>query len=179
MFIYNVKLNGTKIFKILLFVIIIFVLFLCGVVAYRLYKSTIKVKDSINDSGTICLTNENYSTILKAVHENIDDYIGQKFKFSGYVYRVYDLDKDQFILARNMIISSDMQTVIVGFLCNYDKSIELKDYSWVEIEGRITKGNYHGEMPILKIEKIKTIARPDNELVYPPDENYIPTSVIL
>lgn len=178
MFIYNVKLSGTKIFKVILTIIILFVIFLCGITAYRLYKATIKVRDDTNSNGkdVVNLTNKNYSTILKAVHENIDDYIGQKFKFSGFVYRVYDLEKNQFILARNMIISSDNQTVIVGFLCDYDKSVELKDYSWVEIEGCITKGKYHGDMPILKITNLKNIQKPNDEYVYPPDENYIPTS---
>ena len=69
-----------------------------------------------------------------------------------------------------------MQTVIVGFLCKYDDMINFNDYSWVEIEGTIEKCLYHNEpMPIIKINKINKIEKPDNEYVYPPDENYIPT----
>ena len=34
-------------------------------------------------------------------------------------------------------------------------------------------------MPILEINTIKEIEKPNDEYVYPPDENYIPTSVIL
>ncbi len=40
---------------------------------------------------------------------------GQKISFSGYVYRVYDLEEKQFILARDMIVSSDFQTMVVRF----------------------------------------------------------------
>ena len=68
-----------------------------------------------------------------------------------------------------MVISSDFQTVIVGFLC---ESSEVKDFSdscWVEIEGEIIKGDYHGEIPIIKITTIKEIATPSDEFVYPPD----------
>jgi len=48
------------------------------------------------------LTDENYTNILKAVHENLDTYIGQKISYIGYVYRVSDIEDNQFILARDM-----------------------------------------------------------------------------
>ena len=44
--------------------------------------------------------------------------------------------------------------------------------------GEITKGNYHGEIPILKITEIKQIDKPENEFTYPPDATYIPTGII-
>ena len=152
---------------------------MCGLIGYKLYNASIKVNDDIKQNEISELTNKNYSTILKTVHENIDTYVGQKIKFSGFVYRVYDLDKEQFVLARNMIISSDFQTVVVGFLCHYKDAINFKDNTWVEIEGTITKGTYHEDMPILEITSIKKIDKPNDEYVYPPDEDYIPTSVII
>ena len=179
MFIYNVKLSGTKIFKFVFAIIIIFVITLCGIIGYKIYNASIKVNDDIKQNEISELTNKNYSTILKTVHENIDTYVGQKIKFSGFVYRVYDLDAEQFVLARNMIISSDFQTVVVGFLCHYKDAINFKDNTWVEIESTITKGTYHGDMPILEITSIKKIDKPNDEYVYPPDEDYIPTSVIM
>ena len=79
-----------------------------------------------------------------------------------------------------MIISSDFQTVVVGFLCHYKDAVKFKDSIWVELEGKITKGNYHGSnMPILEVTTIKEIEKPNDEYVYPPDENYIPTSTII
>ena len=125
------------------------------------------------------ITANNYSNVLKAVHENIDDYVGTKINFTGYVYRVLDLKENQFILARDMIISSDFQSVIVGFLCEYDKALEYEDNSWVEITGEIIKGDYHGDMPIVKITNINKTNKPNDEYVYPPDESYIPTAGIL
>ena len=47
------------------------------------------------------------------------------------------------------------------------------------VEGEITKGDYHGEMPILKIDKIQRIEKPQDEFVYPPDDSFVPTSTIL
>jgi len=75
-----------------------------------------------------------------------------------------------------MIISSDFQTVVVGFLCNYNKAKDFEDGTWIEITGTITKGTYHGEMPVIDIENIQKIEKPSDEYVYPPDDDYIPTS---
>lgn len=180
MFIYNLKLNGSTLYKILLGLIILIVICLCGIVGYKIYKASIKVSDDIQSNKIANLDNTNYANILKMVHEDIDSYIGQNIKFSGFVYRVYDLDKEQFVLGRNMIISSDFQTVVVGFLCHYKDAITFSDSTWVELEGKITKGTYQGkDIPILEINNIRKIEKPNDEYVYPPDENYIPTSTIL
>ena len=88
MFIYNFKLNGSKLFKFIFAIIIVIVLVLCGIVSYKLYNASIRVDDGIKQNDVVELTNENYSTILKTVHDDIDTYIGQKIKFTGFVYRV-------------------------------------------------------------------------------------------
>ena len=50
----------------------------------------------------------------------------------------------------------------------------------IEITGEITKGEYHGDMPIIKITEIKKINKPSkDEYVYPPDDSYIPTYNVL
>ena len=97
----------------------------------------------------------------------------------GYVYRVLDFSENQFVLARDMVISSDYQSVIVGFLCEADNAKNFENNTWVEITGEITKGNYHGDMPIVKVTEMKMVDKPNEELVYPPDESYIPTNGIL
>ena len=118
----------------------------------------------------------NYTSILKAVNENIDEYVGTKINFTGYVYRVSDLNNNQFILARDMVISSDFQYLIVGFLCELENANDYDDNTWVEITGKILKGEYHGTIPIIKIENIKKVNKPNEEFVYPPDDSYIPTN---
>lgn len=181
MFIYNFKLNSSTLFKILLAVIVLIVIILCGIIGYKIYNASINsVNDNIKSNGITELTNQNYANVLQAVHDDIDSYVGQKIKFSGFIYRVSDLNEEQFVLGRNMIISSDFQTVVVGFLCQYKDAIKFRDNIWVELEGKITKGIYHGsDIPILEIITIKEIEKPNDEYVYPPDEDYIPTSIIL
>lgn len=134
----------------------------------------------IPQNGVSQISAKNYTNILKTVHENIDSYIGKKICFTGYVYRVLDLEENQFVLARDMIINSNSQTVVVGFLCEYDLAKDFENDTWVTITGEITKGDYHGDMPIIKVTQITVVDKPTTEeYVYPPDDSYIPTAGIL
>ena len=182
MFICNLKLNGNKFIKNFFIILLTIIIILCGIIIYKLFGNTIgffKSKTELKPTKINIINNKNYTNILNEVHNNLNTYEGQKIKFSGYVYRVYDFNENQFVLARNMIISSDFQTIVVGFLCESDEIKNFKDNTWIEIEGKITKGSYHGEIPIIKITKIQEIEKPNDEYVYPPDSSYIPTTNVL
>ena len=160
MFIFNMKLNKKIIFKIffIILTLIILIMFIMGIL--KLFKNK---DNSLNETFTQgkvnVISSTNYTNVLKTVHENLDNYVGTKVKIVGYVYRLYDFSDNQFVLARQMIISSDYQGVVVGFLCNLNEAEKYKDGCWVEIEGTITKGNYHGELPVIEIYKIKETNR--------------------
>lgn len=188
MFIYNCKINSKLLFKFLLII-----LFSCAIIIliYVLSKfinttkkdntftnndNTITTEDSIPTNDINNIKSTNYTTILKATHENIDNYIGLKINFTGYVYRISDFNDNQFVLARNMIISSNLQYVVVGFLCEYPQSSQYSSNSWVNVTGTITHGQYNNkDIPIIKVSDIQIVKEPTDSLVYPPDENYIPT----
>ncbi len=154
-----------------------------GIVMYRVFNganNSSKSNSCIPQSGVSQISPKNYTNILKSVHENIDSYVGKKICFTGYVYRVLDLQDNQFVLARDMIVNSNSQTVVVGFLCEYDESKNFDDNTWVQVTGEIFKGDYHGDMPIIKITDIKSVDKPSQEeYVYPPDDSYIPTAGVL
>lgn len=78
-----------------------------------------------------------------------------------------------------MIISSDFQTVVVGFLCHSTIANNFQDNTWVEMTGTITKGDYYGEIPIIEVEEINQVNTPSEEYVYPPDSSFVATSTIL
>ncbi len=177
MFVYNIKISSGKIFKLILSLIVIVALVITGIAIYKTFVGNSSLELDSDDIYTI--TSTNYTNILKAVHDNLDDYVGQKISFSGYVYRVYDLQDDEFVLARDMVVSSDFQTLVVGFLCHSDNSISLKDGTWISIVGEIKKGYYHGDIPIIDIIKLEEISKPTDNYVYPPDDTYIPTSSLL
>ena len=182
MFVCNFKVNGSKIFKYFFTGIVLLIIFILIFVSIKLFvgaKNERNLSSCMPQNEVSVISAKNYTNVLKAVHENIDNYVGIKINFTGYIYRVLDLTDTQFILARDMIISSDFQYVIVGFLCESENAKDFADETWVELTGEITKGNYHGDMPIIKVTEIKTVEKPNEEYVYPPDDSYIPTSGIL
>ena len=165
MFIYNFKLNGDKISKTILGILIVTISLLIIYVCFTLVsKSTFKTNDSLKKCELYELNSSNYTNVLKNVHDNLDLYVGQNIKFTG---------------GRNMIISSDYKAVVVGFLCSSPEIKNYADNEWIEIEGTITKGNYHGEIPVIKITKINKASNPSEEYVYPPDDNFVTTSTVL
>lgn len=177
MFTCNVSLNKTKFIKVFLGIVIIVLLIFLLYAAYRIYSESLSltVKDSIPKSDVINIDSSNCTNILKTVHDDLNTYVGKKIHFSGYIYRVSDFRTNQFVLARDMIISSNLQTLVVGFLCENKETVSFEDNTWVEVTGTITKGKYYEEVPVIQITEIKKIEKPKDSYVYPPDETFIPT----
>ena len=178
MFICNIKVNNSLIKKLGITLISLIVLIVFIVVGFKFYNavSAVKVKDKI-DNSNLDVTSSNYTSILKDSHENIDKYVGKKIKFTGFVYRLYDFSTNQFVLAREMIISSDNHAVVVGFLSESNDSCNYKDGTWVEAEGVIEKGFYHGDIPVIKVKNLKEVSVPSDEYVCPPDGSYISSEI--
>ena len=178
MYIYNLKLNGTKLFKIFFTLLVIIAFVLLCICLYKVFHHSKNDSYELSIPETSIITSENYTNILKEVHDNLENYIGQKVNITGYVYRLYDFEDTEFVIARNMLISSDNHSLVVGFLCNCKGKVDFKDGDWVNITGTISKGNYHGDIPIIEITQIKACDKPNDEFVYPPDDTYIPTAII-
>ena len=89
-----------------------------------------------------------------------------------------DFNKNQFVIARDMKFNNGSQSLVVGFLSEYKKASDFPDGAWVEIVGKIKKGNFNGEIAMLDIVSIKETSRPKTILVDPPHKTYIPTSYI-
>ena len=182
MFVCNVKINGSKVFKYFFIGVVILVICILCFVTFKIFSGANDASNNSNhmpQNSVSKIATTNYTNVLKAVHENIDAYVGLKINFTGYVYRVLDLNDNQFILSRDMIVTSDFQSVVVGFLCEAENAKDFANDTWVEVTGEITKGDYHGDMPIIKVTEIKTVNKPNDEYVYPPDESYIPTNGVL
>lgn len=184
----NFKINGKKIIKYLfiLMSIIIILIFLTGV--YNIFfkkiekeeNNTFTLNDTINSDKIFEISPQNYTSILKTVTENVDNYIGCKVHFTGYIYRLLDFSPIQFVLARDMIINQNpLQSLVVGFLCEYKNANELKDGDWVDVTGTIQKSDYYGEIATIEVTKIFKCDEPENKYVSVPDDTYVPTSFLL
>lgn len=172
MFIYNLKFNKKNVSR--LFLIVSFIIII-AIIAFSIYLIFFNHSSSCEKSNHIIEINENnYTNVLKASNENIDSYIGTKVHVTGYVYRLLDFSDSQFVVARDMRFGENTQSLVVGFLCDYKKATNFSDGTWVDIEGEIVKGNFNGDIAMLKVLSIKEASRPQNLFVNPPDGNYIP-----
>ncbi len=182
MFVCNIKLKSKQLFKTILvisFIIAISLFLLAGFkIITELLGNKTYVTDELPSPEVAEISPENYTNILKEVHEDIDTYVGQKISFTGYVYRVSDLKEDEFILARDMIINDLNQTVVVGFLCKFKDANKFENNTWIKITGEIKKGYYYGDIPYIEISEIDKCSIPNNPTVNLPDETYVPTAVI-
>ena len=179
MFIYNLKFSKKAITRIFICLALVII---TGIVAFSCYliffKSTKNVCNEVKNEDVLYLHETNYTDILKAANDNIDLYVGQKVHVTGYVYRLLDFNKNQFVVARDMRFNENSEALVVGFLCEYSKASDFVDGTWVEVLGEITKSNFNGEIAVLNIISIKETSKPENPFVSPPSKTFIPTSSI-
>lgn len=98
--IYNFKVNKTKLTKILLLVFIFICLIILFLSLFNLFTKVKNYKNEnfvVNDSFSISSNKEipsnQYTNVLKAVHDNLDNYIGKEITFTGYIYKIDYLEK--------------------------------------------------------------------------------------
>lgn len=176
MFICNLKIDKKKIWKFLIILLVILTVLLLVSAVIKIFapkndtNSSGSENKSLSNNTVTEIKTDEYTNFLKDCHENINSYIGKSFKITGYVYKLPDFTKSQFVLARTMIIDDKNSAVVVGILCENNSQKEYGSGSWLEITGTIKKGNYNGEIPILEISNIKTTTAPKDEFVYLPQE---------
>lgn len=158
MFVCNFKLNLKK-------TLIIVAVIIVGIALF--FEISNMFKDSHSNNLDYVLDTENFTEILKTVHENIDANVGKTIKLSGFVFRLPDFRANYFVCGRNMLL--DDEEKVVGFLCTYNGDIELSDNEWIEITGTIVKGYYMSDMPVIEITNINKITAPTNTFVKTPD----------
>lgn len=179
MFICNVSLRKIKSLKIFLFVFLAIILMVFLVRVYHKIQNSDKVyvTDSNKYDEVYDLPGSNYTNMLKDTYENLNDYVGKKIKFTGFVHRLYDFNENQFVLAREMFTSpisnNQAEVVIVGFLCESEIASSFQEKTWVEVEGEITEGFHHSTVPVIKVTSMKQVECPEMPFVNPPDGGFV------
>ena len=169
MFVCNMKVNRKKALRLVLILIVIIVISIIMFSVFSIFKSS-KDLDKNENSNTLEITSNEYTQFLKSAHENLDDYVNMTVNLTGYIYRLPDFGRTQFVLSRTMILNSSNSAVVVGILSEYEDAPQYKDGDWVNVTGTIIRGNYKGEMPILHITEINKCEPPEDEFVYPPTD---------
>ena len=159
MYIKNIKLNPKKILIVCLIIAI-------GITLALELTAPTPPTSIPTETYDYELNEDNFTTILKQVHNNIDEHIGKSIKCSGFVFTLYDFKQNNFVCGRNMML--DGEEKVVGFLCEYNGNLDLIQGEWIEITGSITKGYYIGDMPVIQVDNVKKITAPANTYVKAP-----------
>lgn len=158
MFVINLKMDYKKI----LFFCIICATLVAAIVEFSFNDESILTNANV-DEFYYNINEENFVTTLKLIHENIDENIGRTIKVSGFVYTLPDFNNDFFVCGR--YLETDKDTQVAGYLFNYTGELELNENEWIEIYGTIIKGEYNGNVPVIKVDKIEKIVAPANTYV--------------
>ena len=149
-------------------VICIFIILFASLSAYSIYLVFNKGK-SIENYDVITLNTNNYTNILKEVHNNPEKYYGQKITASGFIFRDEYFKPNEFVIARNMIVCCEADPLVVGFLCKFDGISTYEENTWIDIEGILEKTTIKGDtIPCITITKISKGRIPKVSNVEPP-----------
>lgn len=116
MFVWNLKFNIKLFLKIVFFIIFLVLIAIFIFSGKKIFDNREHiVKDGLNLPSVANVDTSNFTNVLKSVYENLEQYIGQKIRVTGYIYRVSDIKDNEFIVARNMPIDDKDQFVVVRF----------------------------------------------------------------
>lgn len=118
--IYNIKINKFR----LPIIILLFIL-------------AILLCNFLTRSNTIKMTSENYSEILKKIHDSPYEYENKKIEMIGYVFRANDFNINQIVVARDMLIN-ESESRIIGFLCESPQAQEIQNNEWIHVKRKYT-----------------------------------------
>ena len=95
--------------------------------------------------------------------DNIDENINKTVKITGFVFRMPDFKETYFVCGRYTI--SNSEDMVAGILCDFESASKLLDNEWIEITGIISKCDYNGQMPVIKVGSVQKVEAPTNTFV--------------
>ena len=165
MYILNIKMNYFKAICCL----VVLGLFLFGVI-HLLSTDKLVLTSSPLENYDFNVNEDNFVSTLEKIHNSIDENVGKTIKVQGFYYTLADFDKNFFICGRFMVDGN--ATKVAGFMSMYDGTISLEENEWIEVTGKIIKGNYNGEIPVIKVDTITKIPAPANMYIEQKNSNH-------
>lgn len=159
MFVLNFKLNAKKIFSTFIFIAIV-----CVVCIEIFYNTKDEVTDTnVEVSYDYILDENNFISVIKNIHENLDANIGKTVSITGFVFRLPSFENNTFVCGRNILINDELN--VAGIMCRIDNANEFLDNEWVTITGTISKLEDTEMTPIIQISTIEKVTAPANTYV--------------
>lgn len=131
-------------------------------------QGTVDKKDLDIKNNVIEVNPKNFVFSIDEILGNPDKYDGKEIEITGFIYKDKDLEHNQFIIGRFMMVccAADMQ--IAGIRCDSNNLQSYDSDTWVKIKGKIKKDAYEDQIdPLIVIEHIEKDPNPDTSYVYP------------
>lgn len=126
--------------------------------------------DIVNiDDGVIIMDDTNYYKYLNEIYENLDKYKETKIEVIGFVFKDNKEFKDnEFVPARLLMVCCAADMVPIGFLCQYDDTVQLEKDSWVKVTGILDSTEFEGnKIPIINATTVQQVDEPEDAYIYP------------
>ncbi len=122
----------------------------------------------LQESETIPMTEDMFSTYYAEINDNPNAYAGKKIKMSGFVFKEEGFANNQLVISRFLITHCIADASIIGLLSEFNGADTIKEDTWVDIEGILEVGTYDGyELPIVKVTSLNVIDEPSEPYIYP------------
>lgn len=131
----------------------------------EIYKITERLNsENKEDKNTIVLNSDNYTRIFPNIMENPNEFKSKKIKTEGLVYKSKEINNNEFTIAREVMSCCVADVQIVGLMCEYDNSVDLKENEWVSVEGVI---DVKDNKPVINVKEVIKLEKPKNSYIYP------------
>ncbi|MFR9240064.1 MAG: TIGR03943 family putative permease subunit [Clostridium baratii] len=131
----------------------------------EIYKITERLNsENKEDKNTIVLNSDNYTRIFPNIMENPNEFKSKKIKTEGLVYKSKEINNNEFTIAREVMSCCVADVQIVGLMCEYDNSVDLKENEWVSVEGVI---DVKYNKPVINVKEVIKLEKPKNSYIYP------------
>lgn len=126
-----------------------------------------------NDTNRLIVDTNNFTNISDDMcYNDPDKYKGKTIEITGFIYRDETIAKNEFVVARLMIICCTADAEVTGVLCDWTNSPSLQNDQWVKVTGKIDteKHKFVGEektIDVVRVENVVSIDKPVNQYIYP------------
>ncbi|MDT8719466.1 TIGR03943 family protein [Clostridium sp. 19966] len=134
----------------------------------------VSLKDSAINPSDLFVNDSNFTSVTDdIIYSDPNKYKGKKLTITGFVYKSNDMGKNEFLIARLMMVCCAADAEVTGILSSFDKSYTLKSDEWITISGTIdttTKKSGTGASEVIPIVIVKSIVpaqKPKNPYIYP------------
>ncbi|MBU5212951.1 TIGR03943 family putative permease subunit [Heyndrickxia oleronia] len=125
------------------------------------------MKQSLMKKSLIKVVDSNYLLTVGIIQDNLDLFVNKEIEITGFVHREEGFPPNQIIIGRFAISCCIADASVYGLMAK-GKVTNLKNDSWVQVKGRLGKGDDESEsiLPVLEIESFKNIPEPKQPYVY-------------